>query len=438
MIICGLKLSHDGGVAVVDDGYLALSVEMEKLDNRPRYSRLDSTRTVNDVLTAYGYTARSVDRWVIDGWHDNHLIHLAPDGTLIDMSLADSPASLPRGAGRVSLGPYRTDFDLLREPVTATLGDRPYISYSHYAGHVAGGYASSPFARTGQPSYVLCWDGAMTPFLYYVDGSLGTIREVAPFSLPIGMAYFQLPQSQPPFDVPIAFPKTLGLSGKVMAYAALGSVRDDTVDALDGMYDSTVAAICGAGPGDAFRQDERTRRLILDRFCAEAARRLDPAEAANNIASMQAFFGRRLQFELRSAIARDGARSRALCMVGGCALNIKWNSEIRRMECLDQVWVPPFANDSGSALGAACCELIQSKTALEWNVYAGPQLRPSSPIPGWSARDCSIDDLAHRLATVNEPLAFLQGRAEIGPRALGHRSILAAATSASMKDDSTA
>ncbi|MFX0576633.1 carbamoyltransferase N-terminal domain-containing protein [Nocardia nepalensis] len=38
MVICGIKVSHDGGVAVVEDDRLVFSIEMEKLGNGLRYS----------------------------------------------------------------------------------------------------------------------------------------------------------------------------------------------------------------------------------------------------------------------------------------------------------------------------------------------------------------------------------------------------------------
>ena len=99
------------------------------------------------------------------------------------------------------------------------------------------------------------------------------------------------------------------------------------------------------------------------------------------------------------------------------------------------VWVPPFANDSGSALGAACAELFVTGRglALDWDVYAGPAVRTGHGHHGWATRQCSVGDLATLLHATGDPVVFLQGRAEIGPRALGNRSILAPATDAAMK-----
>ncbi|EHQ26559.1 carbamoyltransferase [Mucilaginibacter paludis DSM 18603] len=43
MIICGIKLTHDGAVALIDNGKLIFSYEMEKIENKPRHSDFEIT-----------------------------------------------------------------------------------------------------------------------------------------------------------------------------------------------------------------------------------------------------------------------------------------------------------------------------------------------------------------------------------------------------------
>ena len=45
----------------------------------------------------------------------------------------------------------------------------PYVSHVHVASHLAAAYSTSPFARRGEPSLVLVWDGGCFPRLYWVD-----------------------------------------------------------------------------------------------------------------------------------------------------------------------------------------------------------------------------------------------------------------------------
>ncbi|MET9436379.1 carbamoyltransferase C-terminal domain-containing protein [Streptomyces sp. NPDC006551] len=124
---------------------------------------------------------------------------------------------------------------------------------------------------------------------------------------------------------------------------------------------------------------------------------------------------------------------RVLTLAGGVALNCVANSRIAREGPFARVWVQPAAGDAGTALGAA---LLLSAEAGD-----GPE-----PMPGAAlGRDWSDAELGGWLktaavpferppdiaATVAEALAenaivaWFQGRSEYGPRALGHRSLLA-------------
>ncbi|MEU9919883.1 carbamoyltransferase C-terminal domain-containing protein [Streptomyces griseoluteus] len=123
---------------------------------------------------------------------------------------------------------------------------------------------------------------------------------------------------------------------------------------------------------------------------------------------------------------------RVLTLAGGVALNCVANTRLHRDGPFDTVWVQPAAGDAGTALGAALhvAHLGEPVEAMptaalgrEWSV---PELR------GWLERAAvpyeEPEDIAE---TVAEELArdgivaWFQGRSEYGPRALGHRSLLA-------------
>ena len=89
----------------------------------------------------------------------------------------------------------------------------------------------------------------------------------------------------------------------------------------------------------------------------------------------------------------------------------------------------------GSGIGAACCGMIAGAgvNSLDWDVYSGPRVLQHLPDSGWIRKTATIEQLALLLFLENEPVVFINGRAELGPRALGNRSILAAATNAHMK-----
>ncbi|MEV3988617.1 carbamoyltransferase C-terminal domain-containing protein [Streptomyces sp. NPDC049837] len=122
-----------------------------------------------------------------------------------------------------------------------------------------------------------------------------------------------------------------------------------------------------------------------------------------------------------------------LTLAGGVALNCVANSRIAREGPFDRVWVQPAAGDAGTALGGALL------------LAAGGGDDPT-PMPGADlGRDWSDAELGAWLKTAAVPfdrpadiaetvaealadnaiVAWFQGRSEFGPRALGHRSLLA-------------
>src|SRR5690606_4292479 len=123
----------------------------------------------------------------------------------------------------------------------------------------------------------------------------------------------------------------------------------------------------------------------------------------------------------------------ALVMAGGVALNCVANSVLAERGPFRHVWVQPAAGDAGTALGAA----LHVAHAL------GDRVRPMPTAAlgrGWPDEELEAalrtahvryerpPDIAEAVADVlaqDGVVAWFQGRSEFGPRALGHRSLLA-------------
>src|SRR3954468_9812275 len=122
-----------------------------------------------------------------------------------------------------------------------------------------------------------------------------------------------------------------------------------------------------------------------------------------------------------------------LAMAGGVALNCVANARIVAEGPYQRVWVQPAAGDAGTALGAA----------LHVAATAGDATTPMPGVDlgrGWTddeleaelrraalpyTRPASIAAEAAKVLAGNGIVAWYQGRSEYGPRALGHRSLLA-------------
>jgi carbamoyltransferase len=154
------------------------------------------------------------------------------------------------------------------------------------------------------------------------------------------------------------------------------------------------------------------RRFGIDRFDADDRRCRDFANA------VQAVFERRRAEQVLSAA--DPARPLVLC--GGATLNIHANSRIALARGGAPVFAPPFCDDTGQALGA-----LLYVAAVDLGLDLEVQL-PFLGIANVEERELE-DEVAERIVDdllVGKVVAFHWGRAEIGPRALGHRSLLCA------------
>jgi carbamoyltransferase len=139
--------------------------------------------------------------------------------------------------------------------------------------------------------------------------------------------------------------------------------------------------------------------------------------------------------------------SRNLCLTGGVALNCVANARILRDTDYRQVWVPPCASDTGAPLGSALWHQHQTlgrPRAFELTHpfygtrYSEEEIVHALDQAGLSYRRLREDELiaevARRLAE-GQIVGWFQDRFEMGPRALGNRSILADPRNVAIKDE---
>ncbi|WP_392667958.1 carbamoyltransferase N-terminal domain-containing protein [Streptomyces sp. LN785] len=425
MLIVGVKASHDGGVALIDGNRLVFSVEVEKLDNGLRYSQLRDLNQVAEILRSQGVDPEDVDRFVVDGWWPENNADVPSVATTRDGEHFVMPVA-PYVDGIQSLDPLQRYEFTEHHFNSKQLG---YVSYHHVSNHALGSYCTSPFAQRGEDSLALVWDGGISPRLYQVSARTRTVKAVAPLFPTTGNIFADFCAFFDPFRHEDVAPEArelhhLSVAGKAMAYAALGTAEKSAFATFDMLLESLSDI-------STFNAAELGERVVAERDT------LFPGMTnADIIATFQEYLGKLLLDRLADVVKKRFMGQRLnLCLGGGCALNIKWNSIIRNSGLFRDVWVPPFPNDAGAAIGTATCEMYRQTEhlALEWNVYSGPMVA-EGPLPeGWTVRQCDERELAELLHAEGEPVVVLSGRAELGPRALGNRSILAPAVDPGMK-----
>jgi carbamoyltransferase len=146
------------------------------------------------------------------------------------------------------------------------------------------------------------------------------------------------------------------------------------------------------------------------------------------------------------ALAGDAVRrtgEQRLALAGGVASNIKAARQARLTEGVAQVYVFPHMGDGGLALGAAIAMARRAGLEPRLNLdslalgpaYGDERVRSALAARGMTATAVSnIADVVAELLERGDVVMWFQGRMEYGPRALGHRSVLARADRSQVRD----
>lgn len=138
-----------------------------------------------------------------------------------------------------------------------------------------------------------------------------------------------------------------------------------------------------------------------------------------------------------------------IVLAGGCALNCVANGIVAKEKIFSGIWIQPAANDSGGSLGAALYlyyylskkTRIPSPNDTQYGSFLGPEysdkeildllLKKNAKFEYYDIAD--IPKIAAKYLNDNKVIGLFHGRMEFGPRALGHRSIIANATDDKMQ-----
>ncbi len=160
-----------------------------------------------------------------------------------------------------------------------------------------------------------------------------------------------------------------------------------------------------------------------------------PQRFADIAAETQHVLEKKAMEILDNALEKTGTPN--LCLAGGVALNSVLNGKIGRRDNIEKIYVTPNPGDAGTALGAAFVAHVRHGGNMPEPMehsYWGPsfssheiknvlhQWKLSYEEYGGSAS--VVDDVMKDILD-GKVVGWFQGRAEWGPRALGHRSILA-------------
>lgn len=232
----------------------------------------------------------------------------------------------------------------------------------------------------------------------------------------LGMFYFLLTQAMFPGE---------GNEGKVMGLAPHGDP-----DAL------------GLPPLDVDGYKVTIPRAWREIIAIRPRFRFDPKDPSKNfqdIANLAAAGQRAFEEALLKLAhwvhAQTGLKN--LCFAGGTGLNCSANDLLLRRTPFERVFIPPAPSDAGTSIGCAVyglTELLKQPCDWRWNRdYLGPEPSQADIDAAIEAagdeliveKPANLQEAMVDLLVKNRVVALYQGGSEFGPRALGHRSILA-------------
>ncbi len=216
--------------------------------------------------------------------------------------------------------------------------------------------------------------------------------------------------------------------GKVMGLAPYGEHDEAIADALRGVVQTGVNYdVTGITSGGIPAGVERIES-VLGRPRSEVGSEFDGWQAD------LAFVVQELLEETVTAIVErylEEVSTDNVGMAGGVALNCKMNKQVMEHEAVGSLFVQPVAHDGGLALGAPYLDQAPGSGDPFETVYWGSSydsgevrdILESNKIAYDEPNDIAVE--VARLLADGELVGWFQGRLEMGPRALGNRSILA-------------
>lgn len=416
--ILGTGLSHDGSACILRDGRIAVAIEKERITRRKHDGGNDAA-AVQYCLDALGLQ-------------------------LADMSLIVQAANFEK-----DISPELYAGKRLYHP------DVPVVTISHHLAHAYSAIGTSPFRE----SNVLVIDGAGSPAAQCDDWP----DEISRNFWQSRIGFYCEKDSFYRYD-------GAGLHclhkdfSEVRLYGAHGTVRMPlTHHSIGGVY-AAASHYCFGNLDDAgklmglapYGRESAFSGPIFDIADGSLAVRhevLDILQSpAEDYAAFKADFqhyadvARWVQAETERAVVAI-ARHRTerfphdnLCYAGGVALNAVSNARLLKERVVRNLYLQPAAGDNGLALGCAFYgwhgvhqrEIIHqpSSTVFFGKEYGddpiASELRshPEAARFSWR-RSGSIEEETAGALAAGKVAALFRGGAEFGPRALGHRSILA-------------
>lgn len=411
MIILGLThpISWNNAACILIDGQLLAAAEEERFNRIKHAPRMPAELAMDYCLKQADVTLQQVD-YVAVGFDS------ALRAALGNLNLQEALSGLNQAAQ------WLRDGSIYERRIPLSGYDRKRVVFvNHHMAHAASTFFSSGFDEAN----ILSLDGSGGSESGMLAVGRGTEIEVLKTVSnrgSWGLVYESITEA-------LGFRRHSG-EGKTMGLAAYGQPDPDGLPFVDWSGDIPVV-------------DPRDRKAFV--------KSLVPRHKDDPITDEH----KRLAATLQDTLERAGKRMvewlhqqtgiRKLCLAGGTALNCSMNGKLALLPWVDRIFIQPASHDAGTALGAALAVYVErTGHRPNWRMehaYWGPEYNNEeidAALRGFTGIHFRLsEDVCSETAELlaqGHIVGWFQGRLEIGPRALGNRSILADPSRPEMKD----
>jgi carbamoyltransferase len=397
---------HDSSAALLKDGQLLVMVEQDRVSRQKHAMGEEPTDSIAVCLREAGVSLDEVEAIAV-GW--------------------DEPVCWAQRGEDLNLEQYRHRL----VPVSRIPHERtpPIHFVPHHAAHAASGLWTSGFDRAA----ILVMDGrGETQSTSLMAGSgAGGIELLGEWDISQSLGNYYGHAAE-----------WAGFSfwsgpGKLMGLAPYGRPQQSTFLMPTPSGYHFVGS--STSPPDVSEQAKNQRALLKGFFGGlypyAPGDPLDVMAYAGFAATIQAALEEAI-FQL-ARVARESTQADSLVIAGGVGLNCTMNGRLARSGLFQDVYIPPVPYDSGVSLGAALVvdrDLCPDREAMPRLEHAYWGLRPNEADIELAVREAGLPavrlsegELVDRVAdhlTEGRIVGWFQGRAEVGQRALGARSML--------------
>jgi len=421
------RWGHDTCAALVKDGKLVAAVEEERYTRR-KHSREAPINSIKYCLSESGITMEEVD-YIAVPWHPRLLLNYCVThkwtvryyflfilNTAFGLAGPEFRKSERKFRKKRSL-PQQGYYDFFLKEALGSYSSLPEIRYyEHHHAHAATAFYCSGWKNASIITVDGAGEGNATVSWLGSGNSIAKIHE-EPRSRSLGTLYDSVTRYL-----------NLGpwAEGKTMGLAPYGKPDKEFSEKLYALVD----------PRKGRWFDGNTQRELSERLIGFSRRPMDIPVTGPPYANL-AYAVQKLLEEAMKKIGREVVSSSGenkICLAGGVALNCTSNSVLLNSDFVEDVFVFPGANDGGTAVGAAlaCAAEVDENVSFRLeHAYWGPGFSDSQIEQILGETRIRFEECGDASGSAAEAIAegkiigWFQGRMELGPRALGNRSILA-------------